>query len=133
LLGDTSVKHVVSTCGPEQEYFVVDKALHDLRPDLIQAGRTVIGRVPPKHQQLADHYFGSIKQRVLNFMMECEYELYKLGVPCKTRHNEVAPSQFEAAPIFEYANIAADHNQLVMEVIKTVARRHDLVALFHEK
>lgn len=133
LLGDSDVKYVVSNCGPEQEYFVVDKAMYDLRPDLIQTGRTVIGRVPPKHQQLSDHYFGSIKQRVLNFMMECEYELYKLGVPCKTRHNEVAPSQCEAAPIFEFANIAADHNQLLMEVVRTVAQRHDLVALFHEK
>jgi len=133
LLGDDDLKHVVSNCGAEQEYFVVDRALYDLRPDLVQAGRTLLGRVPPKHQQLADHYFGSIKPRVVNFMMECEYELYKLGVPCKTRHNEVAPSQCEAAPIFEFANIAADHNQLVMSVIKTVARRHDLVALFHEK
>jgi glutamine synthetase len=133
LLGHNDVKHVVVNCGPEQEYFVVDSAIHTLRPDLVQTGRTLLGRVPAKHQQLDDHYFGSIKPRILNFMMECEYELYKLGVPCKTRHNEVAPSQCEAAPIFEFANIAADHNQLVMSVIKTVAQRHDLVALFHEK
>ena len=133
LLGETDLKHIVSTCGPEQEYFVIDRSLHDLRPDLVLTGRTVLGRVPAKHQQLSDHYFGSIKQRVVNFMMECEYELYKLGVPCKTRHNEVAPSQCETAPIFEFANIAADHNQLVMEVTKTVANRHGLVALFHEK
>ncbi|MFW7377785.1 MAG: glutamine synthetase III [Oligoflexus sp.] len=133
LLGENSLKFIVSNCGAEQEYFVVDRAFHDLRPDLVQSGRTVLGRVPPKHQQLSDHYFGSIKPRILNFMMECEHELYKLGVPCKTRHNEVAPSQCEAAPIFEFANIAADHNQLVMSVIKTVARRHDLTALFHEK
>jgi glutamine synthetase len=133
LLGDDDLKHVVVNCGPEQEYFVIDRAIHELRPDLVQAGRTLMGRVPAKHQQLDDHYFGAIKPRVLNFMMECEYELYKLGVPCKTRHNEVAPSQCEAAPIFEFANIAADHNQLVMSVIKTVARRHDLVAMFHEK
>ena len=133
LLGEENYGHVVSTCGPEQEYFVVDRSLRDLRPDLVESGRAIIGRVPPKHQQLADHYFGSIKQRVLNFIMECEYELYKLGVPCKTRHNEVAPSQCESAPIFEVANLASDHNQLVMEVTKVVASRHGLVALFHEK
>lgn len=133
LLGDGDAKYVVSTCGPEQEYFVVDRALYGLRPDLQLAGRTLLGLVPPKHQQLEDHYFGAIKTRVLNFILETEYELYKLGVPCKTRHNEVAPAQYEAAPIFEFANVAADHNQLVMEVIKTVAKRHDLVALFNEK
>ena len=133
LLGEENSGHIVSTCGPEQEYFVVDRSLRDLRPDLVESGRAIIGRVPPKHQQLADHYFGAIKQRVLNFMMECEYELYKLGVPCKTRHNEVAPSQCESAPIFEVANLASDHNQLFMEVTKVVASRHGLVALFHEK
>jgi len=133
LLGDKNAKHVVATCGPEQEYFIIDRALYEMRPDLVLTGRTLMGRVPPKGQQLDDHYFGSIKSRVLNFMMESEYELFKLGVPCKTRHNEVAPAQYEAAPIFEFANIAADHNQLVMEVLKTVAKRHDLVALFHEK
>lgn len=133
LLGEKNYGHVVSTCGPEQEYFVVDRTLRDLRPDLVESGRAIIGRVPPKHQQLADHYFGAIKQRVLNFMMECEYELYRLGVPCKTRHNEVAPSQCESAPIFEVANLASDHNQLVMEVTRVVANRHGLVALFHEK
>lgn len=133
LLGDSDAKHVATTCGPEQEYFVIDRALYELRPDLVLSGRTLLGRIPPKHQQLEDHYFGSIKSRVLSFMMETETELFKLGVPCKTRHNEVAPSQCEAAPIFEFANIAADHNQLVMEVIKSVAKRHDLVALFHEK
>ena len=133
LMGDEDFNHVVSNCGPEQEYFVVDRALYELRPDLVLSGKTVLGAMPPKHQQLSDHYFGSIKQRVVNFMMECEHELYKLGVPCKTRHNEVAPSQCESAPIFEYANIAADHNQLTMEIIKLVAARHDLVALFHEK
>ncbi len=133
LLENSDANHVVSNCGPEQEYFVIDRSLYELRPDLVQAGRAVLGSVPPKHQQLSDHYFGSIKQRILNFMMECEHELYKLGVPCKTRHNEVAPSQCEAAPIYEFANIAADHNQLTMQIIKIVAKRHDLVALFHEK
>ncbi|SMF22629.1 glutamine synthetase III [Pseudobacteriovorax antillogorgiicola] len=133
LLGEQNFSHVVSNCGPEQEYFVIDRALYELRPDLVLAGRTVLGAMPPKHQQLSDHYFGSIKQRVVNFMMECEHELYKLGVPCKTRHNEVAPSQCESAPIYEFANIAADHNQLTMEIIRQVAKRHDLVALFHEK
>jgi glutamine synthetase len=132
LLGHDA-KFVSTTAGPEQEYFLVDEALHNLRPDLLLAGRTLFGRTPPRHQQLEDHYFGSIKPRVLAFMIECETELYKLGVPVKTRHNEVAPSQCEAAPIFEHANVAADHNQLIMEVIKSVARRHRLVALFHEK
>ncbi len=133
LMGQKNVEHVMATAGPEQEYFVIDEALYNLRPDLIQAGRTLLGRVPPKGQQLEDHYFGSIKPRVLNFMMEAEYELYKLGVPVKTRHNEVAPSQCEAAPIFENGNIAADHNQLLMEVVRSVAKRHNLVTLFHEK
>ncbi len=132
LLGHDS-KHVVATAGPEQEYFLVDEALHNLRPDLVLAGRTLFGKTPARHQQLEDHYFGSIKPRALNFMMECDYELYRLGVPIKTRHNEVAPSQYEFAPIFETANVAADHNQLMMEVIKSVARRHHFVALFHEK
>jgi glutamine synthetase len=133
LLGETGVKHVTVTAGPEQEYFLVDEAFAALRPDLTLTGRALIGKQPPRHQQLEDHYFGSIKPRVLSFMTEVEQELYRLGVPVKTRHNEVAPAQFEAAPIFENANVAADHNQLVMEVIKSVARRHRMVALFHEK
>lgn len=133
LLGERDVSYVIATAGPEQEYFVIDEALYTLRPDLVLAGRTLLGRSPPKGQQLEDHYFGSIKPRVLNFMMEFEHELYKLGVPCKTRHNEVAPSQCETAPIFEWANVAADHNQLCMEVIRSVARRHNFAALFHEK
>lgn len=133
LMGQKNVEHVMATAGPEQEYFVIDEALYNLRPDLIQAGRTLLGRVPPKGQQLEDHYFGTIKPRVLNMMMEAEYELYKLGVPVKTRHNEVAPNQCEAAPIFENGNIAADHNQLMMEVLRSVAKRHGLVTLFHEK
>jgi glutamine synthetase len=132
LFGD-DVEHVITTAGPEQEYFVIDEALYYLRPDLILAGRTLLGRTPPRHQQLEDHYFGSIKPRILAYMMECEHELYKLGVPCKTRHNEVAPGQCETAPVYEQANVAADHNQLVMEIHKSVARRHGLVTLFHEK
>jgi glutamine synthetase len=133
LLGFDGIKHVIATAGPEQEYFLIDESLFNLRSDLMLAGRTLLGKTPPRHQQLEDHYFGSIKARVLNFMMEVDHELYKLGVPIKTRHNEVAPAQYEAAPIFENANVAADHNQLAMEVIKNVARRHRLVALFHEK
>lgn len=133
LLGHDDVKYCVATAGPEQEYFVVDDSLGALRPDLVLAGRTLLGRNPPRGQQLEDHYFGSIKPRVLSFMMECEQELYKLGVPCKTRHNEVAPNQCEIAPIFEFANVAADHNQLVMEVLKSVGKRHHLTVLFHEK
>jgi glutamine synthetase len=132
LLGH-DVKHVIASAGPEQEYFVCDEALFNLRPDLLLAGRTLLGRNPPRGQQLEDHYFGSIKPRILAFMMEAEHELYKLGVPCKTRHNEVAPSQCEIAPIYENANVAADHNQLVLEVLRTVARRHQLQVLFHEK
>jgi len=132
LLGDKT-DYVTVTCGPEQEYFLVDESLWALRPDLVQCGRTLIGAHPPKGQQLEDHYFGSIKPRILSFMMEVEHECYKLGVPLKTRHNEVAPAQYECAPIFEFANLASDHNQLVMEVIKNVAKRHNLQALFHEK
>jgi glutamine synthetase len=133
LLGHDNVDYVLATLGPEQEYFVVDQALYAQRPDLVLAGRTLLGRTPPKGQQMEDHYFGAIKSRVLSMMMEAEHELYKLGVPCKTRHNEVAPSQCEIAPIFEFANVAADHNQLVMEILRSAAKRHDLVVLFHEK
>jgi glutamine synthetase len=133
LMGEKGVSYVATTAGPEQEYFVVDEALHNLRPDLVLCGRTLFGRVPPKGQQLEDHYFGSIKPRILSFMIECENELFKLGVPVKTRHNEVAPSQCETAPIFEFANVAADHNHLVMEVLKSTAKRHNLVVMFHEK
>lgn len=132
LLGHDT-EYVTANAGPEQEYFVTDETLFNLRPDLKMSKRALIGCVPPKHQQMDDHYFGSIKSRVLACMMECEQELYKLGVPIKTRHNEVAPSQYEAAPIFENANVAADHNQLLMEVVETVAKRHGYVANFHEK
>jgi len=133
LIGDTSVKRVIPTLGIEQEYFLMDRAYYSLRPDLVMTGRTLLGGQPPKGQQLEDHYFGSIPSRVQAFMSEMEFELYKLGVPIKTRHNEVAPSQFETAPIFEEANIATDHNQLVMEIVRKVAARHGYHALLHEK
>jgi glutamine synthetase len=133
LLGDSGPTRVVPTLGPEQEYFLIDRAFWALRPDLVAAGRTLVGSRPPKGQELEDHYFGSIKDRILAFMQESEHELYKLGIPIKTRHNEVAPSQYETAPIFEEANVASDHNQLVMETMSRVARRHDLALLLHEK
>ncbi len=132
-MGDKNAKRVVPTVGPEQEYFLVDRLLYKLRPDLIMTGRTLFGGQPPRGQQLEDHYFGSIPSRVLSFMQELEFELYRLGVPAKTRHNEVAPSQFEMAPIFEEANVAADHNQIVMEVMRRVATRHNFTLLLHEK
>ncbi len=124
---------ITVTVGPEQEYFVIDRAYAALRPDLVIAGRSVLGARAPKGQSLEDHYFGSIPQRVQSFMEEVEVELYYLGVSAKTRHNEVAPSQFELAPIFCEANLAADHNQLVMSTLRKVAARHDLIALLHEK
>jgi glutamine synthetase len=133
LFGDTGSVRVVPTVGPEQEYFLVDRAFYVLRPDLVSAGRTLLGAKPPKGQELEDHYFGSIKDRILAYMQECEHELYKLGIPIKTRHNEVAPSQYETAPIFEEANVASDHNQMVMETMSRVARRHGLSCLLHEK
>jgi len=133
LFGDHASHRVVPSLGAEQEYFLIDRAFYALRPDLVTAGRTLVGAKPPKGQELEDHYFGSIKDRILAFMQEAEIELYKLGVPIKTRHNEVAPSQFETAPIFEEANVASDHNQLVMEALQRVARRHNLVCLLHEK
>ncbi|MBI5209687.1 MAG: glutamine synthetase III [Elusimicrobia bacterium] len=126
-------RKVFSTLGAEQEYFLVDRAYHDNRPDLLMAGRTLLGAAPPKGQQLEDHYFGSIKERVFSFMTDAERELYKLGVPIKTRHNEVAPNQFECAPVYEEANVAVDHNQLVMDIFERVAVRHGLAALLHEK
>jgi glutamine synthetase len=133
LLGDDKPTRVVPTLGAEQEYFLIDRAFYALRPDLVAAGRTLIGAKPPKGQELEDHYFGSIKDRILAFMQEAESELFRLGIPTKTRHNEVAPSQFETAPIFEEANVASDHNQIVMETMSRVARRHDLALLLHEK
>ncbi|MDD2403810.1 MAG: glutamine synthetase III [Victivallaceae bacterium] len=119
--------------GAEQEYFLIDRLYYLHRPDLVQTGRTLFGAPPPKHQQLEDHYFGSIRQRVLKFMTEVEHELWRLGIPAKTRHNEVAPAQFELAPVFEEVNLAIDHNMLVMEILRQVAERHGLVCLLHEK
>jgi glutamine synthetase len=130
---DSEATSVVPQCGPEQEYFLVDLDLARKRPDLMYANRTVQGARPPKGQELEDHYFGSIKERVLGYMQEVELECFKLGIPAKTRHNEVAPNQFELAPIYEPANIASDHNQLLMELMKAVAERHGLAALLHEK
>jgi len=124
---------VVAQCGPEQEYFAVDLDLAQQRPDLMFANRTLQGARPPKGQELEDHYFGSIKERVLGFMQDVELECFKLGIPAKTRHNEVAPNQFEIAPIYEAANLASDHNQLLMEILKSVGERHSLAILLHEK
>ncbi len=132
-LGTANPGRVTATVGPEQEYFLVDRAWAGLRPDLLIAGRSVLGARPPKGQSLEDHYFGSIPARVLAFMEEVELELHQLGVSAKTRHNEVAPAQFELAPIFAEANLAADHNQLVMQTLRSVAARHDLAVLLHEK
>ncbi len=132
LLG-RETSRVVPQAGCEQEYFLVDGKLYERRPDLMVAGRTLLGAAPPKGQQMEDHYFGSIPPRILHFMQDAERELYKLGVPAKTRHNEVAPHQFELAPIYEDVNLAADHNQLVMEFLKKVAARHGLALLLHEK
>jgi glutamine synthetase len=133
LLGDTNVKRVNVTLGVEQEYFLIDRAYYGLRPDLVLSGRTLLGAKPPKGQELEDHYFGSIPSRVQAYMQEVEFELYRLGVPAKTRHNEVAPAQFEIAPIFEEVNVAIDHNHLTMEVLKKVAERHNFALLLHEK
>ena len=121
------------TLGPEQEYFLVDKNFYFARPDLVQTGRTLFGAPPPKHQQLEDHYFGTIKHRVLSFMSDVERELWRLGIPAKTRHNEVAPAQYELAPLFEELNLACDHNMLVMEILKQKAEEHGFICLLHEK
>jgi glutamine synthetase len=133
LFGHADFDHIVSFCGPEQEYFLVDRHFFLARPDLINAGRTLFGSKPPKGQEFDDHYFGAIPERVLGFMMDTERELFKLGIPAKTRHNEVAPGQFEIAPMFERANIAADHQQLLMTTFKTIAKKHGMECLFHEK
>ncbi|GIM28890.1 glutamine synthetase [Clostridium polyendosporum] len=132
-LGNTTSQKVITTVGPEQEYFLVDKKTYDQRKDLIFTGRTLFGAKPPKGQELEDHYFGTIKQRVSNYMKEIDEELWALGISAKTKHNEVAPAQHELAPIFSTTNIATDHNQLTMEIMKKVALRHDLVCLLHEK
>jgi glutamine synthetase len=133
LLGNTTATRVVAMVGPEQEYFVIDKKLYEKRKDLILTGRTLFGAKPPKGQELEDHYFGNLKERIASFMAESDQELWKLGVLAKTKHNEVAPAQHELAPIYTTTNIATDHNQLMMETLKKVANRHGLVCLLHEK
>ncbi|HYH02056.1 MAG TPA: glutamine synthetase III [Bacillota bacterium] len=133
LLGNDQVKKVTTTVGPEQEYFLIDKKYYDQRKDLIFTGRTLFGAKPPKGQELEDHYFGNLKERISCYMKEVDKELWALGVSSKTKHNEVAPAQHELAPIFNTTNIATDHNQLVMETLRKVARRHGLVCLLHEK
>jgi glutamine synthetase len=132
-LFDKDIQHVTSSLGPEQEYFAVDNALYSARPDLVMTGRTVFGHAPARGQQLEDHYFGTIPGRVYDFMREFEIECWKLGIPCRTRHNEVAPSQFEVAPLFEEVNVANDHNQLMMDVMSRVGEKHNLKILLHEK
>ncbi len=131
--GEKCTSRPYTTLGIEQEYFLVDKNFYLARPDLIQCGRTLFGKVPAKHQQLEDHYFGSIKPRVLAFMSEVDQELWRLGIPAKTRHNEVAPAQFEIAPLFEELNLAVDHNMMIMETLRLVADRHGFACLLHEK
>ncbi len=133
ILFGQAASHTKVTLGIEQEYFLIDKRFYLQRPDLLQTGRTLFGAPPSKHQQLEDHYFGSIKPRILKFMTEVEQELWKLGIPARTRHNEVAPAQFELAPMHEDANLAIDHNMLIMEVLRQVADRNSLVCLLHEK
>ena len=130
---DPEVKHVLSYLGWEQEYFLVDESLYSARPDLVMTGRTLMGHESPKNQQLEDHYFGAIPTRVMSFMKELEYECLLLGIPVKTRHNEVAPNQFELAPVYEEANLANDHNQLLMTIMDKIARRHRFRVLLHEK
>ena len=133
LFGHENPAHVVSYAGPEQEYFLVDRHFYFSRPDLLATGRTLFGALPPKGQEFEDHYFGAIPERVLAFMLEAERELFKLGIPAKTRHNEVAPGQFEIAPVFENGNLATDHQQMTMVVLKKVAEKYGMVCLLHEK
>jgi glutamine synthetase len=133
LFGDATAQRVFTTVGPEQEYFLIDEQYYFERPDLITTGRTLFGAKPPKGHELDDHYFGSIPERILACMLDTERELAKLGVPVKTRHNEVAPNQYEIAPVFENSNVGSDHQQLTMQVMQTVARRYGLVCLLHEK
>ncbi|AGX43538.1 glutamine synthetase III [Clostridium saccharobutylicum] len=132
-LGNTTTQKVITTVGPEQEYFLIDKKMYNARKDLILTGRTLFGAKPSKGQELEDHYFGTIKQRISDFMKELDEELWKLGILAKTKHNEVAPGQHELAPIFSTTNISTDHNQLTMEIMKKVAEKHDLYCLLHEK
>lgn len=133
LFGHTDVKRVVSSVGAEQEYFLIDKEVFKKRPDLLYCGRTLFGARPPKGQEMEDHYFGVIKNRISNYMHELDEELWKLGILAKTKHNEVAPAQHELAPLYDETNVATDHNQLVMEMMKTIASRHNLACLLHEK
>jgi glutamine synthetase len=133
LFGHANPDHVVSFAGAEQEYFLIDRHFFLARPDLLNSGRTLFGSKPPKGQEFDDHYFGAIPERVLGYMMDTERELFKLGIPAKTRHNEVAPGQFELAPMFERANVAADHQQLLMTTLKRLAQKHGMECLFHEK
>lgn len=133
IMGNKEVRHVNTTVGPEQEYFLVDKELYKQRKDLVFCGRTLIGAPAPKGQEMEDHYFGALKPRVAAYMHDLDVELWKLGIPAKTKHNEVAPAQHELAPVFDTTNVAVDHNQLTMEVMKKVADKHDLVCLLHEK
>src|SRR5947199_221348 len=133
LFGDSNAQRVFTTVGPEQEYFLIDEQFYFERPDLVTTGRTLFGAQPPKGHELDDHYFGSIPERILACMLETEQELGKLGVPVKTRHNEVAPNQYEIAPVFENSNVGSDHQQLTMQVMQNVARRYRLVCLLHEK
>ncbi|HNW53196.1 MAG TPA: glutamine synthetase III, partial [Bacteroidales bacterium] len=130
---DRNTSKVVATLGWEQEYFLVDTAIYHARPDMALSGRTLFGHASAKDQQLSDHYFGTIPESVMDFMREFEFEAHRLGIPVKTRHNEVAPSQYECAPVFEEANIAVDHNQLLMHILEKVAKRHHLTLLLHEK
>ncbi len=133
LLGNTEVKHINTTVGPEQEYFLVDKDLYNKRKDLIFCGRTLVGAPAPKGQEMEDHYFGTLRPRVAAYMHDLDEELWKLGIPAKTKHNEVAPAQHELAPVFDTTNVAVDHNQLTMEIMKKVAAKHNMVCLLHEK
>ena len=133
LFGNTEAKKVTTSVGPEQEYFLIDEALYKKRPDLMYTGRTLFGAPAPRGQEMEDHYYGVIRERVGEFMKDLNTELWKLGVTAKTQHNEVAPAQHELAPIYETANIAVDHNQLVMETMKRVAVHHGMRCLLHEK
>ena len=133
ILGNKDVRHIDTTVGPEQEYFLVDKDLYKKRKDLIFCGRTLLGASAPKGQEMEDHYFGALKPRVAAYMHDLDEELWKLGIPAKTKHNEVAPAQHELAPVFDTTNVAVDHNQLTMEIMKKVADKHNMVCLLHEK
>ena len=133
LFGHTDGAQWSATAGPEQEYFLIDRNFYFARPDLLTAGRTLFGAKPPKGQEFEDHYFGAIPERVLAFMLEAERELFKLGMPIKTRHNEVAPAQYELAPVFENANLATDHQQLSMITLQRVAEKYGMACLLHEK